>query len=84
MEKYELTPIYSSQKSFNGKALIETSQGVKKLYSYNTLVAEIKNSQAFVYNTQSNTTVKHIKEFLLQSGFKAENKKQIEKDYCNN
>lgn len=78
----ELTPIHDNRKSFYKKALIEyTEDGQKLLYSYNTLVAKIQNNKAVVFDTYSPTTLRHIKEFLLQSGFTAENKKQIENDY---
>ena len=53
------------------------------LVSYATVVAfynrETKIAQ--VVGTFSPTTLRHIKEFLRQSGFKAETKKQIMKDY---
>ena len=53
------------------------------LVSYTTVVAfynrETKIAQ--VVGTFSPTTLRHIKEFLRQSGFKAETKKQIMKDY---
>jgi len=73
MVKYELTPNYNSRKSFYQKAMIE-EKGTNKicLYSYNTLVAEIdkENKKAIVYTTYSQTTLRHIKEFLKQNGLK--------------
>jgi hypothetical protein len=36
---------------------------------------------AEVYGTYSSTTLRHIKEFLKQNGFKAESSKQIMADY---
>lgn len=78
---YELPARYDSRKSFYGKARVETMDGKKALYSYNTKVAEIEDGKAKVYGTYSQTTLRHIKEFLLQNGFKAENSKQIIKDY---
>jgi len=78
---YNLDCIYNTSKSFYNKAKIEIKGKTKILYSYDTKVAEIKNKKVKVYNLQSNSTLKHVKEFLLQEGFKAENKKQIEKDY---
>lgn len=80
-DTYELEPRYDSRKSFYGKARVETGNGVKKLYSYNTLVAEIRNGTPIVYGTYSATTLRHITEFLKQSGFKAETSDQIIKDY---
>lgn len=54
---------------------------VKTLISYSTEVATIANGVARVRGTYSNTTLRHIKEFLKQEGFKAENSKQIMADY---
>ena len=73
----------SAAKSFYGKAkVIEIGNDVF-LVSYTTVVAfynrETKIAQ--VVGTFSPTTLRHIKEFLRQSGFKAETKKQIMKDY---
>lgn len=54
---------------------------VLTLISYNTEVATIAEGIARVRGTYSQTTLRHIKEFLLQNGFKAENSKQIMADY---
>lgn len=78
---YNLSNRYDNRKSFYGKAKIENSNGKQILYSYGTKVAEIENGNPKVYGTYSATTLGHIKEFLLQNGFKAENSKQIMKDY---
>ena len=72
-----LEPRYDSRKSFYGKAKVEDD----KLYSYNTLVAEIKDGKPVVYGLYSQTTARHIKEWLRQNGFKAESSKQIMNDY---
>ena len=77
----ELTPIFSNQKNFYKKAFIEINGKNKKLYSYNILVAEIRNKKAIVYNLQSNSTLRHVKDFLKQFDFLATTKKQIIKDY---
>ncbi len=80
---YGLEPRYDSRKSFYGKAQVDTGdKGDKnKLYSYGTLVAEIKNGKPVVYGTYSATTLRHIKDWLKQNGFKAETSKQILADY---
>lgn len=78
---YSLNPQYDSRKSFYGKATVTTENGRKTLKSYDTDVAYIENGKAVVTNTQSPTTVRHVKEFLKQNGFKADTKAQIEKDY---
>jgi hypothetical protein len=84
INKTELIPRFDTKKSFYKKALIEY-KGVNRicLYSYETLVSEIdkENNRAKVYDTYSNTTLRHIKEFLKQYGFKADSKKQIEEDF---
>ncbi|HHW90036.1 MAG TPA: hypothetical protein GX745_03940 [Clostridiales bacterium] len=84
---YYLIPIHDSSQSFYNKAVVEQSKKSLILYSYNTKVAEIKNNKVILNNKIddsllfSNTTLRHIKEFLKQNGFKAETKKQIINDY---
>lgn len=80
----ELTPRYDSRASFHGKARVKTQpDGTLHLISYTTHVASISanNGTAKVYGTYSDTTLRHIKEFLKQHGFKADAKAQILKDY---
>lgn len=81
--EYELTARYDARKSFYSKAKIVENDDILALYSYGTKVAEIdtKNNKASVFNSQSQTTLRHIKEFLLQGGFRADNKQQILRDY---
>ena len=47
-----------------------------KLYSYGTLVAEIINGKPVLYDDwdYSQTTIRHVREFLRQHGFNAESK----------
>lgn len=80
---YGLEPRYDARKSFYGKAQVDTGdKGDKnKLYSYGTLVAEIKDGKPVVYGTYSQTTLRHIKDWLKQNGFKAETSRQILADY---
>ena len=79
---YDLNTEYDSRNSFYGKAKVDVdNKGGNKLYSYNTLVAEMKDGKPVVYGTYSQTTLRHIKEWLKQNGFKAENSKQIMNDY---
>lgn len=80
---YDLSPQYDSRNSFYGKAKVDTGADNKgnKLYSYNTLVAELKDGKPVVYGTYSATTLRHIKDWLKQNGFKADNAKQIMADY---
>ena len=91
-----LKTIYDSRKSFYNKAIVTENvmllddgatlraDGEKHLYSYNTEVCYIdKNNNVHLLPKWnfSQTTLRHIKEFLKQNGFKAESKAQIEKDY---
>ena len=78
---YDLIPRYDSRKSFYKKAKVKNVNGKKVLQSYQTDVAEIVNGKPYVKGTYSPTTLRHIKEFLKQEGFKAESSKQIMKDY---
>lgn len=83
MSIMELCPYYDSAKSFYGKAKVIEIENDVFLISYDTIVAFFNRDTkvAKVIGTYSATTLRHIKEFLKQSGFKAETKKQIEKDY---
>lgn len=78
---YNLPTRHDTRKSFYGKAKVDVSNGNQVLYSYGTKVAEIQNGNPKVYGTYSSTTLRHIKEFLIQNGFKADNSKQIMQDY---
>lgn len=84
MSIMELCPYYDSAKSFYGKAKVVEIENDVFLVSYDTIVAFFNRDTkvAKVIDTYNATTLRHIKEFLKQSGFKAETKKQIEKDYC--
>lgn len=79
----KLECIYDARKSFYGKAIVRETEEGSQLYSYGTKVAEIKESKAIVYGTYSQTTLRHIREYLLQNDFEATTKKQIVEDYCN-
>lgn len=81
MKYTELTPIYDSRASFYGKAMVKTVGGELTLLSYNTKVATINSAGAVVYDIYSATTLRHIKEFLRQSGYEASSKSQVVRDY---
>lgn len=81
MNEEELECRFDSRKSFYGKANIKDDNGKLVLRSYNTDVSYIHKGNAFVNGVYSQTTLRHIKEFLKQNGFKAENSKQILEDY---
>lgn len=84
----ELIPKYDKAKSFYKKAIVTEhknieNQNIISLYSYNTLVCYIIKdiNNCVVKGIFSDTTLRHIKEFLKQNDFKAETKKQIKEDY---
>ena len=79
---------YAKQKSFYKKARVETKyeSGIKivELWSYSTNVARVVEymdgeKELQVFGWYSNTTAKHINEFLQQMGYERMNKKQMEK-----
>lgn len=78
----DLKPIYANVKSFYGKARIIRENGVIKLLSYNTVIAEIKDNKVHINGFYSQTSTRHLKEFLQQYGFKIGTKAQLEKMYC--
>ena len=86
MRYYELAPVHDARKSFYGKALVfDLEGGILELHSYGTTVAKINRKRhavvLFPAWNRSATTLRHVKEFLRQHGFKAETKAQIEGDY---
>jgi hypothetical protein len=92
LREYELYPVHSNVKSFYGKAKVRDNGDIADLFSYDTLVCSIQKDP-FRGNTVqlnksikpellfSQTTLRHIKEFLQQYNMKAETKEQIIKDY---
>lgn len=70
-----LEPVYNSQKDYYKKAVVKIlDNNIKLLYSYNTLVCIIYNDNKYILNDNisydllfSNTTLKHLKDFLLQN-----------------
>lgn len=77
----ELKPLHTKQKSFYGKAqLKETSDGME-LFSYNTLVSKYYNNGSLKVthdsNYLTNTTLRHINEFIQQMGYSKKTKKEI-------
>lgn len=82
MARGYLQPEYDSRASFYNKAEFDDD----KLYSYGTLVAEIVDGKPVLYPDwdYSQTTIRHVREFLRQHGFTADSKAQIAKDYLTN
>jgi len=72
---------FAPQKSFYGKAKVKADNEGLTLQSYQTDVAKIVGGKAIVKGLYSNTTTRHIKEFLKQHGKKVLSSKQIMKNY---
>ena len=83
---YELQPRFDSRQSFYGKATVTVIDTVLVLRSYETpvvVIATETNDIALLPRWNSSaTTLRHVKEFLKQNGFKAESKAQMKADYC--
>ena len=74
----ELKPIYANVNSFYKKAWILEDEENIILQSYNSMVAEYNKATKELYfrGYCSATTLRHIKEFMLQLGFKPISKKE--------
>ena len=75
-----LQPMYDSRDSFYKKAKILEYNGIRYLQSYNTIVAKIENGEPVINGWYSQTTARHINEFLQQNGFDKMNKKEMEEE----
>lgn len=93
MEKL-LEAQHDSGKSFYGKAKVIEEFGCKFLISYKSCICKIRKigdqEQVTIYDvhyycgdslTFSPTSLRHLKEFLLQNGCRADNKEYILKNY---
>lgn len=68
---YELSPEYGGRNSYYGKAQIEVNPDGKTLYSYGTPIMTIKDGQIKMLCGEwalTNTTIRHIREFMQQEG----------------
>lgn len=79
---------YDSRNSFYGKAKVDyKNDGTQVLYSYGTPVCRIKDGKATLLRkgylgwSSSPTTLRHVKEFLQQNGFKIGSYKELAKMY---
>ena len=82
---FELTPKFDSRKSFYGKAKISFEGDRRLLLSYGTPVAFIEPDRPPVMLNDwdySQTTLRHVKEFLKQNDLKAESLEQMRRDYA--
>ena len=74
----ELQPIYDRRKSFYGKAKLYLLNNVVYLVSYSTIVAKVYDNFVQVFGWYSQTTSRHINEFLRQFNFETLTKKQMD------
>ena len=82
---YELSTYYDARKSFYGKALVEDNGKELILYSYLKKVCYIIGNEIHLISLDSNTTNRHIREFLRQNECRFSGnekyKKLIDSDY---
>jgi ArsR family metal-binding transcriptional regulator len=69
---------FDRRASFYGKAEVIEYNNILYLKSYDTIVAKIENGKAVVNGWYSQTTARHINEFLKQNNFEAMSKKEME------
>ena len=86
---YELSPVYDSCKSFYGKARVKVDGNDLQLFSYSTAVAIVTYlpdgaKLAHITGVYSRTTVRHIREFLRQHGFKPGTKSELISEFYSN
>lgn len=63
---YNLEARYTHVKSHYGKAKVYEKDGYFELYSYGTLVADYSGDTLNVYGQYSQTTMRHLKDFINQ------------------
>lgn len=80
---YDLVPTYDSRQSFYNKARVDIKGDEQTLYSYNTPVARIVGGKVELLPKWdwSQTTLRHVKEFLKQNGFEATSLSQMRNAY---
>ena len=85
---YKLNPVYDSRKSSYGKANVVIADGISTLYSYDTPVATVgprfgiqRYPALFGPWEETQTTLRHVKEFLRQQGYTADTREQMRRDY---
>ena len=86
--RIELHPDFDSRQSFYGKAkVVIKDDGTQVLYSYGTPVCRIKDGKATLLHkgylgwSSSQTTLRHVKEFLRQNGFEVGSINDLRKNY---
>jgi len=87
LEMIFLEPVIDRRKSFYKKAkILIDSDGNKYLKSYDSIIAEVKNGKVKIntdiYLWDSQTSLRHLKDFLYQLGYTIGNKQELIKMYC--
>lgn len=86
MRTFELVPVHDSRQSFYGKARVIDTDDAMILESYNTPVVKFERGTRKItllpHWDESQTTLRHVKEFLKQHGYEADTLNQIRKDYA--
>lgn len=80
---FDLAPTHDARKSFYGKARVDIDDKGSTLYSYNVPVVRIVDGKVELLPrwNEPQTTLRHVKEFLKQYGFRADSLAQIGRDY---
>lgn len=76
----ELSAIYDCRESFYGKAKVLSNDTIKSLFSYDTEIIRLENGKApklVYFDKISQTTLRHMKEFLRQNGYNVDTKNEV-------
>lgn len=82
LEMIFLEPVIDKRKSFYKKAkILIDNKGNKYLKSYDSIIAEIKDGKVKintdVYLWDSQTSLRHLKDFLYQLGYEIGSKQEL-------
>ena len=86
-KEFELEPIIDKRKSFYKKAkILIDKNGNKFLKSYDSIIAEVIigkvkiNNDVYLWDSQ--TSLRHLRDFLYQLGYEIGTKQELIKMYC--
>lgn len=80
LEEEKLEPKFSGRKSFYGKANVDNNNGVHRLVSYETPIMEVKDGNIKMLcrpEHLTQTTLRHVREFLQQMGLEPLSKQEL-------
>ena len=78
---YDLSCDFDARQNFYGKAKVKVyTNGDEDLISYNTVVATKRNNTIKINGWYSQTTGRHIREYMNQYGFNDITKKDMQED----